>query len=269
MTIKSNGRLIEGYVLAAWSIDVSFGTIILPDEKWKVETDIAIFANSAKTQILVSQDFKLTLSQHYSSLIDVVNVLKKEKENNIKYEELKELIKRVSDVVETDLKEFDKVIEDSKATVSVYGSESRILGDQIIDDKEVEAEALGPEGGYAYIHGHFKSWRPSGNYYVRYVTFDGNMNFVSSILKTGQVLIDPWYTIKIADEGKLWGWGTITQTYGEGHDIVMYICWIGVGGWWVSVETYHFNQYPSSIPVVVEAFAPGDSDMDRAYLSLV
>jgi hypothetical protein len=57
MTIKS-GKLIDGYVLAAWNKDVSFGTIILPGkEGWKAETDIAIFGNArARTLITLQAD---------------------------------------------------------------------------------------------------------------------------------------------------------------------------------------------------------------------
>jgi len=259
MTIKS-GKLIDGYVLAAWSKDVSFGTIILPGEDgWRaVETDIALFTNSAKTRTLITQSFKPTLSQHYASLMDAVAVAGKGEA----YAKLKEMLKYVSEVVKRDLKEFDRVVESSRATVSVYGLDVGILSEQI-DSKylDVLVQSDDPTNPYlATISGTFSSWRDSEE--MRHIEFAGSFAFMNA----GQVMIDPWYTISYEKEEPVWGWAVLTQSRGVGHQYVTYICWIGVGGWNVIVKTYQFSTSETSVPVYLFAWSHGESDGDRAYL---
>jgi hypothetical protein len=187
------------------------------------------------------------------------------------YAKLKEMLGYVSEVVKRDLKEFDRVVESSRATVTVYGSGVGILSEQYVDSVSVATSAYYDYGG-ATVSGTYKSWIDYiDSMAINKITLDGSMSFSGL---GASVEYEMWNSnIKIAEDSinvvRVWGLGTWwISGGGEGKN---YVSFSGAGAVGYMVEFYtdwFARPDPPAVTVDVEARAGGEVNVDDGTLYL-
>jgi len=139
--VQSSSGTLEVYVLDSHSKDGSYAvavsTILIPGQSGSYvygETDMVVLSftptdRSTPTQEIIIQTFEQTWSQHYSNLRAVVNRLISEYSSSHQpalrsvgnaYKIVIPHLNRLKEVVEVDLKEFDKVMVNPRGTISTF-----------------------------------------------------------------------------------------------------------------------------------------------------